>query len=372
MRKVLFFVITLTLLGCNKAVKTPEQDYQVQEIEIKNDNEDLPSELVDSISFVALKENSQSYFTAISKMEIVGDRIFIFDKLGSNTLLEFNKDGDFVRSYGEHGHGSSEFLRLWDFDIDSEFVYLYDRQRQKMLWFDHNGQYVKSITTDYIGDGFKKIDNGSYLFSLAKGAKVAKGDNDPKLCIVDSDLKVKTIMQHFGSNETDDKVTDNLFHNAGKDIVYHKPLSDSVFVVSNDGKVQSCFIIDFKSERIPTDMMGSYEKLIENGGKKKYSYMYDCPLIAKNTMICPIFHKGNKATLIIDTSTHKSHITDWVDGVRLADIIMPVYSCDDYVVGWLDQEVFGAISDKQLVTPEMVKHLDNGGKILVYYHLRKR
>ena len=372
MKKVLFFVITLTLLGCNKAVKTPEQDYQVQEIEIKNDNGDLPSELVDSISFVALKENSQSYFTAISKMEIVGDRIFIFDKLGSNTLMEFNKDGDFVRSYGEHGHGSSEFLRLWDFDIDSEFVYLYDRQRQKMLWFDHSGQYVKSLTTDFIGDGFKKITNDSYLFSLAKGAKGAKGDNDTKLCIVDSDLKVKTIMQHFGSNETDDKVTDNLFHNASKDIVYHKPLSDSVFVVSNDGKVQSCFIIDFEGEKIPTDMMGSYEKLIENGGKKKYSYMYDCPLIAGNIMICPIFHKGNKATLIIDTSTHKSHITDWVEGVRLADIIMPVYSCGEYVVGWLDQEVFGAISDKQLVTPEMVKHLDNGGKILVYYHLRKR
>ncbi len=363
-RYVYAISLLLILTGCDLNRKQ-EMSLSTQTIALDSACQEIMPGVVDSISFVKLEENDDSYFASISKLRMMGDTIIVFDRMGKNTLLGFNIQGDYLHSFGQKGNGPNEYVRLWDFDIDSNYVYLYDRAKKKMLYYDHQGRFIQRKTTAFIGDGFKTINEGRFLFSLAKAG------SNMKLCITDSLLRIEQSILSYREDEADDKITDNLFFASGTEIMYNKPVCDSIYTLSQSGELQGCYKISFGNYGVPKEIVGSYEKITEYESKKKYCFMHDCPLVTNNLIVGSIFHQGAKATLIIDLKTNKNYINDWVEGVKIANIILPVYANARYIVGWMDYEVYNAASDKELLSPDMVKHLKNGGKILIFYHLNR-
>lgn len=363
---IVFFTIAITISACtNKKNTGIDSTIPVETYTVNNSSNIQSSDIIDSISFLMLKEGKDSYFSTISKVKMINNRILIFDKMGKNALIEFDSNGEFVTSYSKRGKGVNEYIRLWDFDVDSNYVYLYDRSSRKMLYYDNCGKFVKIIRTEFRGDGFISIEGKQFLFSMAKE------EGDKELCVVDSTLKISECLLSYEQHEMDDKITDNLFYEANNKITYNKPVSNHVFVLSKNGKINNCYYLDFNGQNVPDKLMHSYERLIEKDGKKKFIYMYDCPMIANNIIIANVFHQGNKATLLYDMKEKRSSIVDWKDGVKISDIILPVYACPKYIIGWMDYEVYNAIADKDIISDEMVRHMENGGRILIFYHLKK-
>lgn len=60
-------------------------------------------------------------------------------------LLQFDKDGVFIRNYFKKGQGPGEMQQIADYFFTGEALIVHDRRLQKILWFDFNGNFVREF-----------------------------------------------------------------------------------------------------------------------------------------------------------------------------------------------------------------------------------
>ena len=264
---LLGILFSLLLTNCNKSSNQhSNSDITTENIRlVDNSYNDLKSALVDSIHILKLNENEESFFVTISKVMTYNDTIYVFDRFGRDLLISFDRNGNYITKFSQKGGGPEEYARLWDFDVDSNYVYLYDRAAQRMLFYDHAGNFVKSHSTTFRGDAFVALKNNEFLFSLAK-----ENDNK-KVCIVDSTLSVKQTLLSYQKEDNDDRITDNLFQKVNGMIYYNKVVNDSVYVFSNQGHILNCYYFNFNDNNVPDEEKYSYDKLTSFGFKVFFS-----------------------------------------------------------------------------------------------------
>lgn len=366
MKQSIFLLVFILFISCNNNSKQQStSDFDIDKIQL-NENcfDEVKTELIDSIRILKLNENEESFFVSISKLLIHNDTLYVFDRFGRDLLVSFDRNGNYITTFSQKGGGPKEYVRLWDFDVDSNYVYLYDRATKKMLYYDHSGNFIKSHSSSFRGDAFVVLQNNEFLFSLAKE------NRNPKVCITDSTLTITKTLLSYQQEECDDRITDNLFQRVKNSIYYNKVVNDSVYVFSDRGNIQKCYYFNFNNRNVPDDEKYSYDKLSSSKGKEKYAYLNDCPLILNNFMIGSVFQNGNKGTFLYDIRRGKGGIKEWrADKIELSDIILPITVAQNCVVGWIDYSVYEALSDKSMFSSELIQHLNDGGHILVFYHL---
>lgn len=364
---VLYCLTFILFISCKKENSgNNTQCTIIEATQLSDKNYDtILSETIDSIGFLPLKENEESFFAAISKIKIAKDTIYIFDRFGKNSVIAFDKDGNFITTFGEHGNGAHEYIRLWDFDVDCNYVYLYDRSKQKMLYFTHTGTFVKENYTSFRGEAFKILKNGCMLFSLEKE------ENSAKLCMTDSLLKIQKVLSNYQEDELNDKITDNVFQECDNTIFYNKAVNDSVYAFSADGKPLTCYYFNLNNQNVPDPLKYSYNKLLEENGKKKYTYFYNCPIFFQGKFMGTVFHNGNKSTFLYDSYKKIGGIKEWKKGIQLSDIILPLYINSKFIASWMDYSVYEIISDKDKVPSDVIEHMENGGRVIVFHYLKK-
>jgi len=72
--------------------------------------------------------------------------IFVADGLGNARIAKFNKDGAFVKSWGQRGTGNGEFAGVNSIAVDAQGnVYAADAGNQRVEVFDNNGTFKSEI-----------------------------------------------------------------------------------------------------------------------------------------------------------------------------------------------------------------------------------
>jgi len=72
--------------------------------------------------------------------------IFVADGLGNARIAKFNKDGAFVKSWGQRGTGNGEFASVNSIAVDTQGnVYAADAGNQRIQVFDNNGTFKSEI-----------------------------------------------------------------------------------------------------------------------------------------------------------------------------------------------------------------------------------
>jgi hypothetical protein len=72
--------------------------------------------------------------------------IFVADGLGNARIAKFNKDGAFVKSWGQRGTGNGEFASVNSIAVDAQGnVYAADAGNQRIQVFDNNGTFKSEI-----------------------------------------------------------------------------------------------------------------------------------------------------------------------------------------------------------------------------------
>ncbi len=95
--------------------------------------------------------NSTNHFTSPADVAIAdnGD-IFIADghnNDGNNRVMKYNRDGEFLMSWGKTGYAPSEFRALHAIDIDSRGrVFVGDRSNSRIQIFDQEGNHLATWT----------------------------------------------------------------------------------------------------------------------------------------------------------------------------------------------------------------------------------
>ena len=362
--KCLFWggVLSFSLFSCIDNT-TKEQGGEVLSVNVEQKG-NVCEDIVEFVDFLPLKEPVMT-FSVINKMIIHNGKIFIFDRIGQNVLLSFDMKGNFITSYSTKGKSKSEYVRLFDFDVDDKYVYLYDRIKKQMLFYTHDGHFVKNESTNFYADAFKVLQNGNYLFSLGE-------ENDEKLCLTDSMFKIKEVFLKYDSRDNSDRMVDNLFQKVNDTIYYNYPLSDIVYLFDITGKKLGSYQIDFGGKNIPDDKKLSYGNLIRTKDREHYISFRDCPLFVGSKLVASVYDRGNKAILYYDLNSGTGGVKRLAEkGMLSKDVCFPLFCDDIYVIGWLDAYLYERLSDKDKIQSEIVEHLNKGGNVLAFYRLRQ-
>jgi len=106
------------------------------------------SGLFNHVKTVILETKKDVLIGNITSMQVYKDSIFILDNISSNGLFLFNKEGRFLKRYGNIGQGPGEYLKPTDFSLDvkSNKVYILDSKSQNILIYNlSSGSYINTI-----------------------------------------------------------------------------------------------------------------------------------------------------------------------------------------------------------------------------------
>lgn len=118
------------------------------------------SSISDSIELIPLQLDPQHLFNEedISNFEITADYIFLYT--AKSGILEYTRDGKFVRQVGRIGKGPGEYLLLRSMFIDprKSIIYGYLNWTHKLAEYDFNGKFKLATSPHYShSDDFPSI-----------------------------------------------------------------------------------------------------------------------------------------------------------------------------------------------------------------------
>ena len=77
--------------------------------------------------------------------------IYVSDGYGNSRVAKFDKDGNWVKAWGEHGTGPGQFSTPHSIAADNDGnIYVADRDNWRVQVFDTDGQYLREFTVNYI------------------------------------------------------------------------------------------------------------------------------------------------------------------------------------------------------------------------------
>lgn len=116
------------------------------------------------LSYLPLETSPQCLIQEIDK--ILFSKSFIFVNDTRNRLLQFDKNGKFLRQIGSLGRGPEEYLFVYDFCLNEETNEIYIFSLDKMLVFSFEGKFKKTIKLSFrIADAII-LDKNSLMFHL--------------------------------------------------------------------------------------------------------------------------------------------------------------------------------------------------------------
>lgn len=140
------------------------------------------------ISFLTLEQTDKSVVGDIGAIETC-DSTFILSDSSNYVLLEFNRNGKFIRQIGTRGNGPGEYIDVTSFFFDKtkNIVGVYDEQQSKLLLYDYTTARLKEELEfpDIVTGGC--IPSGDSLIWYNQGYE---GENSDRYFLV-SDYKGK-------------------------------------------------------------------------------------------------------------------------------------------------------------------------------------
>ena len=156
-QKLLFILITIGIIlfvGCGKKEGTKTYDI------IKKDGVDIyvnkkkPSDTTATLTLkhvltisgdVDVKDSTRM-FNAIEDLEIDSKgNVFLFEAR-KGKILKFDKEGNYIISFGKLGNGPGEFPFAFDFVMLNDTLYVKSFPNKQMVRFDNKGKYLENIT----------------------------------------------------------------------------------------------------------------------------------------------------------------------------------------------------------------------------------
>lgn len=140
MRKY-FAVLILFAMSCSTESRLMESaQYSVDLDEIATS----PSPFkVDIRRVIPLETTDESVISDIKKAVFKNNQIYIQDR-SSHKLRIFSIDGKYIGSLSRQGRGPGEYIKLTDFDVDKDYIYVLSADNKKIIQYDYD-DFNKSV-----------------------------------------------------------------------------------------------------------------------------------------------------------------------------------------------------------------------------------
>jgi hypothetical protein len=161
----LFLILITSLLT---SYQVHGQDGKTRELLIDNSSfeklKDI-SDVIDDITIVPLNESSENYIGDIYKFFVSEGRYIVFDKIRTNTIVAFDKNGNYIKTVMKTGKGPGETLQINDcWPLENGEIEVYDFALKIIYQFDSKLVLKNKVKCPepYILDDIKKVPNSDF------------------------------------------------------------------------------------------------------------------------------------------------------------------------------------------------------------------
>lgn len=117
------------------------------------------NDLVSEIGYVPLETRPESMLGPIAKLAVTDSFIFISDV---KKLLQFKKNGQFIKQIGSIGRGPGEYKSVSDFFIDDKGKRICILNNREVQFFNFEGTIQASFNTTFLADQLIPIDSSAF------------------------------------------------------------------------------------------------------------------------------------------------------------------------------------------------------------------
>lgn len=200
-------IIGLSILSCGNS-QTLSGDYSgVETITIDTEDHRFVSldNIVEKVDFVRLETTEDCIIGDISHLFFVDNKIIVADQLTSQSIFVFDINGNFLNRISHLGNGPHEYLDITDVDVTpSGLIVIKDNVKDKLLFFEPNGKFVKERIDIEGGMDLAFIDEHSIAFdTFTSHAPTKEKFKGASLAVCDGDNNIQYL---FGENIAEENV----------------------------------------------------------------------------------------------------------------------------------------------------------------------
>jgi hypothetical protein len=340
----------------------------VQDIKWKSQKDFEIKDLIKDIQYIQIENKTECLFSEINKLIIENDRIYILDMYGTKSLLVFDITGKFLHKIGSVGVGPGEYTHYINFDVHDNIVYVNDISKNKILIFDESGKYIKSVNSSFSFSDFYILEQKKYLLSLYK----EDNNNNDKIIVTNDFKKSETAYFSFSKDSKDNKGNPRSFQPFQKKIAYMYPVSDTLYILNEQGNVECGYFFDFGTKKLPERLKDDYTEATRQRRDNDYIYIYNTPVIINQYIFAELFIGNQKCLAVFDLEKNESTyelITP--ENCNFKNINFPVCAMDGSIlVSYIDNYFYEIMKDKDLLDAKTTEHLSNDGVALCLYKLK--
>ena len=253
-KKIICNVCSLITLGTCLTSCTQDCD-KFETITIDTENHRFVSldNIVEKVDFVRLETTEDCIIGDVSHLFFVDNKIIVADQLTSQSIFVFDINGKFLNRISHLGNGPHEYLDITDVDVTpSGLIVIKDNVKDKLLFFEPNGKFVKERIDIEGGMDLAFIDEHSIAFdTFTSHAPTKEKFKGASLAVCDGDNNIQYL---FGENIAEENVFNvrrpECLYRYGNKAYFAPHWDKNIYEVTTDS-----IIAKYRLEFLPDDVL---------------------------------------------------------------------------------------------------------------------
>lgn len=173
--KIISILLLISLIVIFSSCNQNKAEWQgtIEEIDevvvVKNPREPIYSEdLVTFVEELVIKENEEVYL--FSNLNVIGvtedESLYALDFKAANIKI-FDKNGDYVKTFGKKGQGPGEFISPLSLLVTSQDeIMIYDIVTRRFSFYSKDGQFIKDLSSAKFSFINPKVDSKGNILGI--------------------------------------------------------------------------------------------------------------------------------------------------------------------------------------------------------------
>jgi len=305
---LIFYAIIVIVNSCSKSDKGLEAELiPFNKLQVMS-YDDIREDLFGNMEYTVLKADSTDYmFASPQKIVYKDNTYYIHDWMNrmNSKLVAFDKKGNPVLSLNKRGKGPGEYLQISDFDIDdNKDLWIVDGQNDVLLHYSDECRFIDSKKLPFEVSYIKCINGGMLFFVLSKW-NISDYKNE-QILLSDTALNIRKSMLNYDKFvDPDFEFPSFGFTELNGSLLYHQPISDTVYKINNEGELIKTYNFDFGSRTVPDEIkkdIGLHYDELEH-----FSFLAKSVYIDESVIIGSVYQGRNK-DFVIDRKQGKLYL----------------------------------------------------------------
>ena len=263
MSKLLIILLVLIIIfscSSNREAGKIIQNYKnvyIENTEVFEDKLINFDSLFFGYDFTILETNPEkNIIGSIDQIWFYKNLIIAVDHKISKGVFIFDRLGKLVSSIQNTGRGPGEYIKIEtvNFNAHKQIIEIFDSERQKILFFDLNSKFIKSIPSPVNFDTFVYDEVTRQYFFYCKFFPNKAGKY--RLISTDSNFHIKHKYLSYSEHLTGARIVsmDNNFYTSSNGTYFCEPYADFIYKLE-DGYIQQDLRIQFSKNRLPENFI---------------------------------------------------------------------------------------------------------------------